>query len=544
MFNYIYFLGSCFFKKLNAHGGITVDSDLVNDVSFKTFMESIITTKGKVTLPQTVSFNNLFVKNDLEARSLAGINSNLFLTDMLLKSKDESVRNILFEQPIKCKDLEALKLNGDRFPDDFVLRKDSWVDFGTKFVKKINIRELTVNGLVDHVNTSDIVTKSTRQEILGVKRFTKGIKVKGNLDVYSNIIDGVDMSALNSTHNDKKVVVFEEGVTVPRLEIKGKVNNMTLIHIAQDLVYQNGHLQKISGKKIFNNLKVNEKVLTKSVSGRKINTFIDTKQKTNISAKKTFSKELNIDTLNVGGLIDNTNVTSLFKESLYLSKPFQVVTGEKHFDKLITTTLRVGEKLNDRSFKNLLTKNTNQDIPRVMYLHEASFNHLYANKTNLDKNGTINAINLEDLWKSLQKDILSENLIVNGKVLVKNWLKLNNINGYDVKYLQSLLQDEPQQILTNEFMFNTLEIKGSASTNSFTSGNFTLFKKMTTSTFHLTRNNFGKEDVYWESIKANEIDVMRLVNRIDLVDLHKDSIYLNNLTSFFLKGESPVLVPK
>lgn len=214
------------------------------------------------------------------------------------------------------------------------------------FVKNINMEnDIIVNGLVDSVNTSELVLLNADQVIYGQKEFNGNLFFDARNSKMKNLairglVNGINISRADLlTVREKQYIngkySFKEDIQLENNLTTKNINEVDLSKFYDEAVLINAD-QNISGSKHFqNNLKiqgnlemldgamidgVDASLLRKNILSRNKDQYLKTSF--DFKSNASFVNDLKID-----GLLNNINIS---KDVVYLSRG-QNISGEKTF---------------------------------------------------------------------------------------------------------------------------------------------------------------------------------------------------------------------
>ena len=273
----------------------------------------------------------------------------------------------------------------------------------------------------------DLMTKNTRQIVVGVKTFPSGLQVAKNLTILGHL-NGIDMKFLGDSllrtgnQNIWGQKVIQGDVYVNNLVINRGLNGINL----NDLVLLNSTTPQIlSGKKTFNSITVNGPLnvsrvyVEKEINGVNVNDFFKATMLFDepqvVTGLKHFSKVsipkgTNLDTSSVNGY----NLKRIYWDAVLIDQP-QTISGEKTFKGAQTFDHlmfhRYFDGVTDHDIRyNWMLQGVNQVVDGNLV-----FNLGMAVNNNLDIiNGTITGIHLVNLNRTIVKK--NEPSSINGQV--------------------------------------------------------------------------------------------------------------------------------
>lgn len=282
----------------------------------------------------------------------------------------------------------------------------------------------------------DLMTKNTRQIVIGVKTFPSGIQVAKNMTILG-LLNGIDMKFLGDSllrsgnQNIWGQKVIQGDVYVNNLIINRGVNGINL----NDVVLLNSNVpQTLTGKKTFNAVTVNGPLnvtrvyVERDLNGIHVNDFFkatmlydEPQVVTGLKhySKVTIPKASNLDTNSVNGY----NLKKIYWDAVLIDQP-QTISGEKTFkgtqafDQLVFH--RYLDGVTDHELRyNWMQQGVNQVVDgNLVFNIGLSVNH------NLDiMNGTISGVHISNLNRTVIKK--DEPATINGQVTFARQVSVN-----------------------------------------------------------------------------------------------------------------------
>nr|XP_045624878.1 uncharacterized protein LOC123774561 [Procambarus clarkii] len=535
-------LGSCTFKSDLSASDIVAVSKFVDGVDLDRLNTSALTTSGG-TVKSSLVFSNSLTLHTLQARFIMGVDTDLFMSTTVFKHRTSAMRGTLVIPSgvdINGDLVVEGKINGQNFPKDFPLQTDSTINFGAKRFANVFFDTLRVGTqcLVDGLSLHKLVTLHTPQTITGQKTFAQGVYIKGDLDITSKIIDGVNLDELNASLSYigssewEFDVVFNKAVQAPSLSFGGRLNNLDWATFARDIVYDDETSVVIASKKNFKlGLTISNAIFQNTFNGVSFGSLVTLSSTQNIYGKKVFANDVTFGSLTVD-LLDGVDLEQLARTAVYLNKEGQVVTGKKTFTSLLTTkALDVTGRIENFDIRNLVTKNTDQTFTAAQSFRSVVFSDLQAVSIDLPAGYTINTIDIANLEKSrvslTSPSVHSGVLTVQGPVTVLGQLSVDTINGYDINLIMNnLVMKDESSVITGDITFVDLTVQGPITTLDLAGANGLNISSIDHNAVKVTGNVEMSGAVTWGPVVLQrDVSVEGLVNGIPLFNLSQDVVY-------------------
>lgn len=532
-------LGSCTFKSDLWVTDMLAMSNVVSGVNIERLSKNALTTRGGIILGSLEFLDTLSI-HTLDARYIMGVDTVDFMSTTVFKNKSSVIRGSLMVPSMEIHgDLIVKgKINGKNFPNDYPLKTDSTLNFGAKRFKDVYFDTLRVGPqcLVDGLPLNQLVTLHTPQTITGEKTFAKGVYIKGDLEISSKIIDGVNLDELNaslsyiSTSDWQFDVIFKKPVQAPSLSFGGTLNALDWADLVSDIIYDDEDSAVITSHKNFKlGVSFSNAVFKSTFNGESFSNLVTIDSSHSISGRKVFKNDVSFGSLTVG-LLDGVDLEKLVQSAVYLDKEGQVVRGRKTFTRLSSKDL-VTEGIENFDIRNVVTKSTDQTFTASQSLHSVVFSSLQATSINLATGFTVNTVDIPRLQKShvslISPTYHTGKLIVQGPVSVLGKLSVGTINGKDINVLMNnLVMKDESSIITADLTFTDLTVQGPVTTYQKAGANGLNISNIDLNAVKLTGNTVMTGAATWGQVLLQEdVSVGGLVNGVDLLALSQDLIY-------------------
>ena len=479
-----------FFKNIEISGNLRVPDGLVNGVN----MSQVVTKSGTHSINAPTTLKGGVNTHAISVSGLingAKIDSN----SILLKSGDQDVRSQLIFTDLTTNNLNATVINQVHFNDflsKIVTTDGNHVILGKKdFKGKVDIQgnlDLVPGTTLSGVNIIDlwnnILWTRGDQEIRAPSIKFSNVKIAGDLNVESKLINGVSVPGDNMIRNDpSKPVVVESPknflapvVKIDHMHVKKSINGIRtlemiegLAHLASEWPEQldiliKSRSQTIPAHKTFrNSLHLGQHSTVEGtvsdIDLSELRQIVLKHNETNeLSGTWTFNgATLFNEKLTVHGLVDGVNLTHLYVNSMKLTD--SVITSQTSFNFAHIVADRVeANTVNDLIIqKDLMTKTTKQVITGAKIFPQG----IVITGDFLTK--TLNGIDIRFLNDSLLKPInqtVFAPKTIDGDLYVQN-LVTTSLNGINMNDLILINTDQPQ-IITGNKVFRSVKISGSS----------------------------------------------------------------------------------
>nr|XP_045625096.1 uncharacterized protein LOC123774635 [Procambarus clarkii] len=548
-------LGHCTLSKgLMVKNNVQVLSNMVNGMDLSIFKNTLKKSGG--TLAGSLAFLNTVSVSNLKATEIMGINVDNFMSTTVFKDRTATMTgNLIVPSTLTVnKDLTVTgHINGDGFPSRFPLRTDSTLRFGAKRFSSLQFGSVTVSGgaTVDGLNVSRLVTLDTVQQISGRKIFAQGVDIKGNLDITSAIIGGVNLNTLTKGPSLSHLtdwrfdVEFMKPVYASSVQCAGKVNDLNFAELAADVVYTDGTSLEISGSTRFAlSLNLSNAVFKSTFNGEMFENLVTTARDFNITGNLIFKTDVQFDSLRVTGAIGGVDVAGLAASALYLNKSDQVVRGKLVFRNPVSAaSLDVSGKINNVNFLNAVTRSGVQNFSAPQTLKSATFGAVKAHAIDMSEGATVNTVDISELAKRRVKlnsaDSFNGTLNVEGKVTILGSLSAVYINGFNIQQLkENIVTDNVSSTISGTVIFTNLNVDQSVTTSNLAGANGLNISDINANAVHLASDNFLSGWITWGDLALlDNVTVGGLVNGIDLREFAADAVYKDTTALQIITGK-------
>lgn len=506
------------------------------------------------TLLGSVYFLREVTVGSLKAKEMMGINVDEFMSETVFKNSFASITGLLAVPSLVTKTALTVNgnINGASFPSHFPLRTDSTHSFGAKSFSSLQFGSVTLNdgATVDGLDVSQLVTLNSQQQITGKKTFMKGVNIKGNLDISTAIIDGVNLNlltrgiSLSELTNWKFNLEFKKPVHISSLHCRGKVNGIDFANIAEDIIYTDASSAVISGRKKFAYpLTISDSAFENSFNNEKFDDLVNLSGNNTFGGNLAFKNDVHFDSLTVTGNVDGVDLANLASAAVYLDKEGQVVQGKLVFTKRTSAAgLEASGKINDVDFLKVLRKTGMQNFSAVQVLKSATFDYVRTYAIEMSEGATVNTIDLSELAKNRIKlnsaDSFNGTLNIEGRVTILGALSAVYMNGFDIQQLKdNIVTDKVSCTVSGNVIFSTLNVDQSVTTTGKVGANGLNINIINANAARLYSDNFLSGSIAWSNlVLLGNVTVGGLVNGADLRRIAADAVYKNIPTVQIITG--------
>ncbi|XP_072030159.1 uncharacterized protein [Amphiura filiformis] len=354
----------------------------------KTFM-SDVKIEGSLLMADSVTINGFDISEDFMMTNRQQTVTGLKYFDNMKVEEDLSVYNLTISDALNGRNFTDFVANRITLTTDEVII-GSWVISNNSYVNGNTTVTGTVNDLHLAELADNVVYKSEAQTITGIKTFTGTVSVLGNV-ICDALVDGMNISDINTramfideNQDISGQKTFLENVIVTGdVDVQGLLNDVDIVPLLLDAVYDNKGLQYISAEKTFeagftalqdvsvsgyvDGIDLSLQMLTKTgdqeISGHytfaedvnitgnfeidgcnindvNIETLNDTLMRTNlpqtIVSTLTFIQDVYVeDDVPVTGFVDGVNLTDLKLNAVMLDETIDV-SGDLYFTQPVT----------------------------------------------------------------------------------------------------------------------------------------------------------------------------------------------------------------
>ncbi|MPC35934.1 hypothetical protein E2C01_029373 [Portunus trituberculatus] len=544
-------LGACNFEGVKVDA-LTTNSKKVDEVDIQRLRSRALTTLGG-TIQGSLSFVNSPVIGSLNANKIMGVNVAKFMSTTVFRHKPAIISGRLSVPSVEVRGdvlVDGL-VNGKTFPDDYVINTGKTINFGFQWFQEVHFRKLSLGPQcrVDGLLPSSLVTLHTPQTITGLKRFTGGVYIEGDLDIPSKMIDGINMDELSNYLTNIKSgswkfdVVFEQFVSAPSVFCSGSLNSLDWVSFMNDIVYDDVPSVMINSTKIFRNgLTVEEATFHKTFNGESFNNLVNTAALNNnvnnrvITGGKTFLNDVAFDSLTTQ-LVAGIDLNEMANRAVYLNKLGQTVDGVKTFTEILSVEhLMVTGNIKNLDIDKIVRKSTNQIFTVPQSLRHANFSDMEVISIQMAQGHTINGVNIP-LLNMKRVSLASPGyyqgvLTIEGSVLSHAALTVGTINGYRADQLTSnLVMKDQFTVITSNVKFTALTVDGPVTTHNQTGANGLNITDISQKAIHLSDDVMITGDATWgDLVFQRDVAVEGLVSGVHLLELSQNVVYLDQST--------------
>ena len=234
---------------------------------------------------QTISGYKIFdtvLSND---NVLTGLINQLDLNILQGKVADSLNSSIIYGEKIFTDNITILNdldvqgyINDLKFPDHSLMKSSNQLISAVKHFHNTHfMKDVLIGGLVDGVNTSELVRLDSDDSIHGFKGFSNGLNVNGNFYIKNNFtVNKIDLSnfvqnILTTDGNESlSVINFAEEVTLYDSKITGYINNDTFGSLE---VLYNSSLKLIGDQSITGIKQLTNVTIANNLKAQYINNF-------------------------------------------------------------------------------------------------------------------------------------------------------------------------------------------------------------------------------------------------------------------------------
>ncbi|XP_069961310.1 uncharacterized protein [Cherax quadricarinatus] len=538
-------LGHVSIESIAVEGNLEIMSGIIDGVDLNYLYKNALQLSGGELSGSLAFSSNILAIDRLEGTRMMGINVRDLASDIVYKDEDAVLfgKLIVSQSVVVEKNLYAGDINSKEFPEDYPLKTDNSLVF-TDLKNFTNIVidnvKFSSHGVIDGIAPDRFVTKTSDQEIIGVKIFAKGVNIEGDLLITSKVIDGVNLDKLFATKANGSMsgnwdfnVIFRKPVQMTGILYDGTLNGRNLSAVSADLVYTFEDPVIITGHKRFlSGLSVSHAELSGTFNEVDISSLVTTDTE-EINGVITFQdimfNELIVD------IIDGVNIRQLLDSALFLDKPDQVIYGKKEFLGGITAgSLIVEGRVKGVDFKNVVTKSGSQTFIAPQTMYSAEFSSLYAHMIKMSDGFRVNGVDFSELASkriSLTEPVnVTAALSVLGPVTVIGTLSADYINGYNIKYLRdNLVTNNGDSIIEGPVTFESLAVEGSITTEGGVGANGLSLSAIAEAAAKLSGNNLFTGDLVFNSmVLQGDLGVEGLIDGVDLAVLQHNAVYTDS----------------
>ncbi|XP_071540700.1 uncharacterized protein [Panulirus ornatus] len=541
-----------FLEGLAVKQHMEVKTNTVSGVDLDRLYKKTLRTNGGTLLGSLV-FDSEVTMGNLHAVEMMGINTAHFMSTTVFKNRAATMRGQLTVPTVHVDGNLTVhgNINGDSFPLHFPVRDGAHLHFGAKRFSSVHFGSVTLEdgATVDGLSVHELVTLNTQQHITGKKIFTQGVDVKGNLDITTSIIDGVNLDQLAGRLSLSELPVwdfdvnFTKPVHVPSIQCGGTVNGLNFADLAADIVYTDQGSAIITGNKHFTkSLTISDAVFSNTFNGERFDDLVTTNGAQSFTGPVVLQNDVSFESLTVTGTVDGVDVGLLASTALYLDRPEQVVKGKKIFRNTVTAGgLEITGTINNLDFSNVVTKSGEQNFSAPQILHSATFSAVKAYEIQMSDGFTVNGVDISELAKRRVRltsaDDYNGVLTVQGTVSALGSLSAAYINNYNVQHLkEDIVTDDTSTTISGNLVFSHLHVDQSVTTAGKVGANGINISHIDAQAVKLASDNNLSGAIAWgDIIMLDDVDVGGLVNGVDLVQLNADAVYkdttaLQNIT--------------
>lgn len=360
------------------------------------------------------------------------------------------------------------------------------------FAGGVNVyANMTVNGLINNISTSDVVVNGTNQTILALKVFTENVMVMGNLTSGSiNEFDFNKAIQINQPTTITGPVTFNNDISTTNITAHRTINMVTLSELFSNTVSKSVK-QNITGHKLFTNVLSNKNVKVGLVSGLDLSKLAEEAAKVSNSSyiygNKIFTNNVTIlEDLHVEELINEIK----FPKDLVFESKQQNITGKKVFTGNVAMSQNIGTTgtVDGINLDSVVTLSTRQTIVGQKTLtNTVSFE----GDVFVQENRTVNKIDISEFVKYI--------VTSSGNQVFPSLTFSDHITFYQSKIANLINNDTVASM--NELFVNSLH---SAGNQTFTG------EKVFTSQINITKDlqadtiNNLSFPVYFARVNANQ----------------------------------------
>ncbi|XP_022244737.1 uncharacterized protein LOC111086391 [Limulus polyphemus] len=324
------------------------------------------------------------------------------------------------------------------------------------------VMNIYVNGLVDHLNTSDAVTL-TVEDSLYDKMFARGIGVEKDV-IVGRLVDTVDVSTLTRIikkdfHLPGNTMFLANAIVEKNLDVQKKINDLDVGRTYRDAIFKT-EIVEIYSLKAFDALTV-QSATVNTICGFNIKDFMLTSGNRKIRGTKFLDETKFSDLRSEANIADEVDLKLLEAERVSLSS-HSTIQGHLDFFKVLLVENAVTETVDGVSIHNAVLVSLPQEIAKKTFKPTLALNrrngpHLSARHMRVIGDvyveTTIDAYDLTELARkrittSSNQDILVEAILGDNNAVL---IEAERVNNYDlVKLSKNVMSLSKTQIVSEK----------------------------------------------------------------------------------------------
>ncbi|CAG9819512.1 unnamed protein product [Phaedon cochleariae] len=428
-------------------------------------------------IPPSEDTDSIFIPQNVTVKFINGESFEDFLNSLcLVNVKCYIPGNTTVIGGIIAEEAYTDFLNGLKFPDEFILRDSishANITGRKDFKRSLTAKEVRTAGTIDGIDTEQLVTLTTNQEIPG-KLIFKDIELKEELNVTGKILGAhidkfIPNPTLEVTHFIKTNVNFKNIEVEGNIILEDHFNGQNFEGLLNDFVYADEESANITGTKHFSkglSVQGNLDIESNSINNVNLNSLVtkDTDQDLHM---RHLNGAVTINDLIVLGTFNGKNITQL-DESLVKLTGEQFIESTLIFnDDVHVDKLEIVGKLNDLEASEYLYTSGDVTIDNDIVFENIIVDNMLVKG---DLNGNISNFDLRDIherYLSYTKDQSIDTDFHVESATVEN-LKAETINGMNFAELfdeDSFIRNVTQLLNDGTIKVKILNVNGSIQTD-------------------------------------------------------------------------------